>query len=236
MSGWRDLRERLEGFGRAGVAAVATEIRVNPRARLGLAALALVLVAAISLKLYDFAMVRRADLERLLQEERQLTQLSGPGAAAWLSAQAEADWAVAASEALLWSRGDPGVAQADFYNWVGAAATNAGLTGAEVRIGEQKRLGRSGNIVEIHIGVFASSAKGASVGRDSIYQFLRTLAESRRRIATRSLRVRLMPAIVLEAELVAFVEVVNSAPVSGAALNQPPQVGRPGEPSFPGKT
>lgn len=235
MSAWRDLRERIEGLGRAGLAAVATEIRVNPRARLGLAALAFVLVAAISLRLYDFAMVRRADLERLLQDERQLTQLSGPGAAAWISAQAEADWAVSASEALLWSRGDPGVAQADFYNWVGTAATNAGITGAQVKIGEQKRVGRSGNIVEIQVGVLASSASGATLGRDNIYQFLRTLSESRRRIATRALRVRLMPAIVLEADLVAFVEVVDSAPVGGAALNGQPRVGMPGEPSFPGK-
>lgn len=201
-----------------GAAAAAAELRSNPRARAGLAAIGLILLAAIGLRLADHVQRRQSELAALRVSERELTALTSKAQAdAWAKADAEVGVLLARARTRLWSDGPVGAAHADFYAWIERTAAASGIAGAQVRLGEARRIGAEGQLTELGVSLFAPSAP-TPPSQEAVYAFLRALSDNPRLIHVRSLRVKFEPAILLEGEFVAY---ATSDSSRGASVPSP---------------
>lgn len=223
-----NARDLLDRAGKALVGAASgmrDELRTNPRARLGLIALVLVVLLAGALRAAQHAATRQAEIATLRVQERELAVLAAPEQAArWATADEEIAVRLAKAESLLWADAPVGVAHADFLAWLEAAAQEAGIQGIQIRLGDARRLGEDGQLTEMRVSLFATNA-GGTVNQDAIYAFLRTVSDDPRAVFARSLRVRFNDPILLEAELAAFCR--TEPPSAGArpgAANRGPAV------------
>lgn len=205
--------------------AAAAELRANPRARMGFAAIGLILLVAIGLRLADHVQRRQSEISALRVSEREFLSLtSKEQAEAWAKADSEVSALLTRARGRLWSDGPVGAAHADFYAWLEQTAVAAGLQGATVRLGEARRIGSEGQLTELRATVFVPSAP-TPPSQDAVYTFLRALSEDRRLVHARSLRVKFEPAILLEGEFVAYAPSDSSARPSGGEPAATPKGG-----------
>lgn len=201
------LRDLLARVGKAlldAATAARDEVRANPRARLGLIGLVLVLLIAGALRASQHAATRQAEIATLRVQERELTVLAAPEQAAlWSRTDQDISARLQAAERRLWSNAPVGVAHADFMAWLEATAQQAGIANAQIRLGDARRIGDDGQLMEMRVTLFATSASGA-LSQEAIYAFLRAISAEPRAVFARSLRVRLNNPILLEVELAAF--------------------------------
>lgn len=215
----RDFFNRLDKMARNGLAALADELRSNARARLGLVAVSLVLLLALCLRVADFVASRNAQIAELSTKVRELKSLSSPEQAArWKTADAAFEKRISETRKLLWSNLPIGVAHADFYAWVQEAAQKAGLDGANLRLGDIRRIGKTGQVTEMRVQLVASGAQQPAVNQQSMHAFLKLVSNEPRLIVARSMRLRFIEPPLLEIELAAFVPTQEAkAPAQPAA-------------------
>lgn len=205
------IREALSG----GASSITAELRVNPRARLGLAAIAMVLLAAVGLRIADHATVRQSQIIALQARQSELTQLtSREHVQAWEIADAELQLELGHAQQQLWSDGPVGAAHANFYATIQELAANSELVAAQTRLGEARRIGTQGELTEIRVSIFVPQTAGAT--HEQVHNFLDNVASHPRLIYARSLRLRFQPSILFEGEFAAF---VPSDAASDAATN-----------------
>jgi len=203
-----------------GASAAGAELRSNPRARMGLAAIGLIVLIAIGLRLADHVQRRQSEISALRVSERAFLSLTSKAQAdAWAKADADVGALLARARGRLWSDGPVGAAHADFYAWLEQTALAAGLQGAQLRLGEARRIGADGQLTELRATVFVPSAPTPPT-QDAVYAFLRALSEDRRLVHARSLRVKFEPAILLEGEFVAYAPSESSAQRRGGEPGQ----------------
>jgi hypothetical protein len=191
---------------RLGLESVETELRTNPRARFGLMALVVVLLVAGALRLATHVAAQSADIVNLETKARELRALTGPESEEWRRAREQTSSLVAEARQQLWLEAPVGIAHADFYNWIQRSLTESGITGADVRLGEIRRMGEGSNLVEMRVTIFVNASTGGLVSRDAAFAFLHRISSERRLVLTRSLRLKFTPPIVMETELAAFIK------------------------------
>ncbi len=201
----RDVLDRL-GRGWSDLwTAVRQELSSNPRARLGIVAVGLVLLVAGGLRLWNHTVGRQAQIVTLSVQERELAALVSPEQASrWTDADTAFAQRLAEARARLWSNAPMGVAHADFYAWTQQAAISAGLSGAQVRLGDVRRVGGASRLVEMRVSVLISSAQGGGVSQAGFHDFLKRIALEPRFVVARSLRLRFVEPMALEADLATF--------------------------------
>lgn len=213
----RDLYNRLARATRGASSAVAEELRSNARARLGVVAVGLVLLVALSLRVADHVASRNARIVELSAKVRELDLLSSAKQASqWKKADVAFARRIAESRTRLWSDLPIGVAHADFYAWVEEAAGKSGLEGVALRLGDVRKIGKSGQITEMRVVLTASGAQGATLDQQSMYAFLKVVTREPRLIVARRLRLRFVDPPLLEAELAAFVPTSGGNPPKSA--------------------
>jgi hypothetical protein len=185
--------------------AASAELRANPRARMGLAVIGLIILVAIGLRLADHVQRRQSEISTLRVSERELLSLTSKAQAdAWADADAKVAALLERARARLWSRGPVGAAHADFYTWIEQSLVASGVNGAQVRLGEARKIGVEGQLTELRVSVFVPSAPSPP-SQEAVYTFLRSLSDNQKLIHARSLRLKFEPAILLEGEFVAYV-------------------------------
>jgi hypothetical protein len=205
-------------------AAAGAELQANPRARMGLLVIGLILLVAIGLRLADHAQRRQSEISALRVSERELLSLTSKVQAdAWAEADANVAGLLQRAQARLWSTGPVGAAHADFYTWIEQTLTAAGISGAQIRLGEARKIGTDGQLTELRVIVFVPSAPSPP-SQEAVYAFLRALSSSEKLIHARSLRLKFEPAIIVEGEFVAYAtsEPVRRASQEAAASSQIP--------------
>ncbi len=181
------------------------ELRTNPRARTGLVAIVVVMCVAGALRGWSYVEAREAEISALRSNEENLLSLtSDVQSRAWSAADADAKKLLEAAKQRLWSNGPVGASHADFYAWLQQSANTAGLQGAQIRLGQARRIGVDGQLTEMSVSMFVPSAP-TPPPRQAIYAFLKELNSSSKRIHTRSLRVKFEPVTLFEGEFVAYV-------------------------------
>lgn len=191
---------------RLGLESVETELRTNPRARFGLMALLAVLLVAGALRLATHVAAQSADIVNLETQARELRALTGPESEEWRQARQQTGARVAEARRQLWSEAPVGIAHADFYNWIQKALTESGITAADVRLGEIRRMGEGSNLVEMRVTIFINENNAGVLTRDAAFAFLQRISTEKRMVLTRSLRLKFTPPIVMETELAAFIK------------------------------
>jgi len=197
---------RLPTIAKQGWEAMVAEVRANPRARLGLIGIVLVLIVAGGLRLASQTALRQTEISALLVQKKELEALSSQRQAqAWVEADRRLQARLMQARNQLWSEAPVGVAHADFLAFIEAKAKQAELTGASVRLGETRKIGDDGQLTELRVSIFVPNPPTGGVTQRTAYAFLRLLDESPRLVYTRSLRVRFDGSSLLEGEFSAFV-------------------------------
>jgi hypothetical protein len=204
MSALSDTTQRIGRIVGDMTASAIGELRTNPRARTGLAAMLLIIVLAIGLRGWSYVEAREAEIAALRASEKDLASLtSETQARAWAAADLSSKALLGAARGRLWSSGPVGSTHADFLGWVQQAASAAGLEGAQVRLGQARKIGANGQLTELSVTVFVPSMPTPPT-REAVFAFLKLLDDSPRRIDARSLRITFDPVMVFEGGFAAY--------------------------------
>jgi hypothetical protein len=188
------------------------ELRTNPRARLGLVLVAVVLLVAGGLRAWTYTEGRQVEIEALKTQVDELEALgSDTQSRLWAAAEKDTSKGLARVKGLFWSNEPIGASHADFYAWIEDAAAKAGLPGAQIRLGRTRKLGAEGQVTEMSVTVFVPFAPTPPT-TEAMFTFLTALKNNQRVIHARSLRVQFEPANLFEGEFVAY---APSAPTGG---------------------